>query len=304
MTLSFDILAGNNANWGFDAFSLAGEPPTVPTLSAGTAAAHQRISSENTWTTASATTPALSLRGFSASQRSIADPNLAGNDNDENISPMKNDSLCVTLQASDPAARAFDSNLYVASLPDWFTDADLHELFKRFGPILSAKVMCHKGTHHCKGYGFVLFQRVDDAAMARSEMIGHVVGGSRIQVRRARSAASAPLGDCAPSAAAAVGVGAGAALVEPPRAALQSPPGSGSLNVSPHFIPANPQPFPSLYSATPTYLVANGGSNQPRHPAQTMLVAIPSGRGVVQGPDNVVYMVLTSPQMPAANVIF
>lgn len=53
--------------------------------------------------------------------------------------------------------------------------------------------MCHKSSNRCKGYGFVLFEREDDAARAQSAMIGHVVGGNKIQVRRARISASTSL---------------------------------------------------------------------------------------------------------------
>jgi RNA recognition motif-containing protein len=234
------------------------------------------------------------------------------------------------MQASDPAARAIDSNLYVASLPEWFTDADLYELFRRFGPILSAKVMCHKGTHHCKGYGFVLFQRTDDAAAARSEMIGHVVGGNKIQVRRARSAASAPLGECGSTLFAETpqhlrgggcsdGVSKLSLSFQQPQPQQQQLSNTSALNASPQFTAATccaPQPFHSMYSNMPAYVmsgsrnssghsgVMNSHANPSRSSAQTMFVAIPNGRNVAQGPDNVVYMVLTSPHMQPSNVIF
>lgn len=84
-------------------------------------------------------------------------------------------------------------NLYVASLPPTFTDADLYELFVPFGPIVSAKAMCKKGVKECKGYGFVLFRREEDAVRAQSAMIGHVIGNSKIQVRRARGGTCSPM---------------------------------------------------------------------------------------------------------------
>eukprot|EP00796_Vickermania_ingenoplastis_P000650 gene650-367_t len=84
-------------------------------------------------------------------------------------------------------------NLYVASLPPDCTDADLFALFAPFGPIVSAKAMCKKGLKECKGYGFVLFQREEDALRAQSGMIGHMIGNNKIQVRRARATACTPL---------------------------------------------------------------------------------------------------------------
>ncbi|KPI83814.1 RNA-binding protein 5-like protein [Leptomonas seymouri] len=311
MSFSFDIVACSNANWGFDAFSSTPELLSAPTPWASSTDTHQRTSSENVWvTTATTPPPPRPSRGLSFSQQSITGSNVATLNNEVNISPVKNDSPRAAMQASDPAARAFDSNLYVASLPDWFTDDDLYELFKRFGPILSAKVMCHKGTHLCKGYGFVLFQRTNDATVARSEMIGHVVGGNRIQVRRARSAATAPLGDCCPPAATASAVSTTGIFAEQPRGSLPSPSNPGSLNVSPHFVPSTPQLIPSVYPTTLMYVVSNSGAavgssnSQPPNPAQAMLVAIPDGRSVLRGPDNVVYMVLASPQVQASNVVF
>lgn len=87
------------------------------------------------------------------------------------------------------------SNLYVASLPPNFTDEDLFSLFSPYGPIISAKAMCKKGLKECKGYGFVLFQREDDALRAQSGMIGHVIGNNKIQVRQARATAAPPVLD-------------------------------------------------------------------------------------------------------------
>lgn len=308
MTLSFDILAGNNANWGFDAFSLTPElPATLGNAAEKTAAfpAHHRTPSEPMWTTAFAAPPSRTLSG---SLQSISGPAAAATmtvESGENISPMKNDALGVTLLASDPAARAFDSNLYVASLPGWFTDADLLELFKRFGPILSAKVMCHKGTHHCKGYGFVLFERKDAADVARSEMIGHVVGGNKIQVRHARSAASASLSDRAPAAS---------GHEQQHRSGLQSPLHRASLNVAPHFSTAAPPlsaahclpPSTAVYGAgrSDTNSVVSATANAQRKSPQTMLVAIPNGRSAPQGPENVVYILVTSPHMQPTGTSF
>lgn len=202
------------------------------------------------------------------------------------------------------AAYTLDSNLYVASLPEWFTDGHLRALFERFGCILSAKVMCHKGSSVCKGYGFVLFQRTEDAVAARSEMIGHVVGGNKIQVRRARSNATAPLGESSPpslpdthlplrpspsltplnhSTAAAAhlsGHAAAAAALPPVRAAAA----------------AAPSPMQAVYAA-PTYFVTGGGAAAMQSTSQPMLLAIQNGGATaVQSPgENVFYMVMAPP---------
>ncbi|CAD2220539.1 RNA-binding protein 5-like protein [Angomonas deanei] len=84
-------------------------------------------------------------------------------------------------------------NLYVASLPEEFTDNDLFNLFAPFGKISSCKVMCRKAEGFsnkliCKGYGFVLFDNEEEANRAQAARIGYMVNGThRIQVRHARA---------------------------------------------------------------------------------------------------------------------
>ncbi|CBZ24165.1 RNA-binding protein 5-like protein [Leishmania mexicana MHOM/GT/2001/U1103] len=299
MTLNFDILAGNNADWGFDCLPTAPERSPTPALftpfgvTAGTESDLMMGSPLQ----------ALAPRVMSGSLQTMAQ-SVQLSDYGENVSPMKNDSLNMSVQASDPAARAYDSNLYVASLPEWFTDADLHELFKRFGPIVSAKVMCHKGTHHCKGYGFVLFQRTDDAAVARSEMIGHVVGGNKIQVRRARSAASAPLTEAASTVS--------GTFTESPGTTRTSSSNVTPINYAAHMVPAQQPSFNPLYPATtpltPTYVLTSPGApvQNATHTQPAMLVAIPNGRTMAQGAGDVMYMVLASSaqQMQSTSAIY
>ncbi|CAJ1986515.1 RNA-binding protein 5-like protein [Leishmania donovani] len=299
MTLNFDILAGNNVDWGFECLPTAPERSPAPALftpfgvTAGTESDLMMASALQ------APAPRVMSRSLQAMTQSVP-----LSDYGENVSPMKNDSLNMSVQASDPAARAYDSNLYVASLPEWFTDADLHELFKRFGPIVSAKVMCHKGTHHCKGYGFVLFQRTDDAAVARSEMIGHVVGGNKIQVRRARSAASAPLTEAASAVS--------GTFTESPGSTRASSSNVTPINYAAHVVPAQQPSFNPLYPSTtaltPTYVLTNPSApmQNATHTQPAMLVAIPNGRTMVQGAGDVMYMVLASSaqQMQSTSAIY
>jgi RNA recognition motif-containing protein len=63
-------------------------------------------------------------------------------------------------------------NLFVAGLPRTMKDADLRELFQRFGSILSAKVMLDLQTGVSKQFGFVLFANAQSAAAARAAMNG------------------------------------------------------------------------------------------------------------------------------------
>eukprot|EP00742_Colponemidia_sp_Colp-10_P017980 GILJ01020727.1.p1 GENE.GILJ01020727.1~~GILJ01020727.1.p1 ORF type:complete len:410 (+),score=62.74 GILJ01020727.1:175-1404(+) len=74
-------------------------------------------------------------------------------------------------------------NIYVASMPRTFDDHKLAAFFSRFGPIVSAKVMCDHSTGVSKGYGFVLFKSEECATRAVNEMAGQQVEGMRIQCR-------------------------------------------------------------------------------------------------------------------------
>ncbi|KAG5485993.1 hypothetical protein LSCM4_06699 [Leishmania orientalis] len=81
-------------------------------------------------------------------------------------------------------------NVYVASLPLSFDDQHLQDLFSPYGRIVSARIMRAKKSHASKGYGFVMFREVSSAEKAIEGLHGRVVGGSRIQVRRANADAS------------------------------------------------------------------------------------------------------------------
>ncbi|KAG5485445.1 hypothetical protein LSCM1_07529 [Leishmania martiniquensis] len=81
-------------------------------------------------------------------------------------------------------------NVYVASLPLNFDDQQLQDLFSPYGRIVSARIMRAKKSHASKGYGFVMFREVSSAEKAIEGLHGRVVGGSRIQVRRANADAS------------------------------------------------------------------------------------------------------------------
>lgn len=81
-------------------------------------------------------------------------------------------------------------NVYVASLPLEFDDQGLNDLFAPYGSISSARIMRAKGTRRSKGYGFVLYRDSASAVRAIGALHGHVLQGSRIQVRLANPDAS------------------------------------------------------------------------------------------------------------------
>uniref|UniRef100_A0A0A9WJB9 CUGBP Elav-like family member 3 n=1 Tax=Lygus hesperus TaxID=30085 RepID=A0A0A9WJB9_LYGHE len=82
-------------------------------------------------------------------------------------------------------------NVYVASLPSEYTCEELRELFEPYGNIISCTVKRDKETRKCKGYGFVLFEKEQDASNAVIALQGYSINYIRIQVRLARAEASA-----------------------------------------------------------------------------------------------------------------
>ncbi|XP_050340909.1 CUGBP Elav-like family member 3 [Bactrocera neohumeralis] len=85
----------------------------------------------------------------------------------------------------------YSRNVYVASLSIDYTDDQLRVLFEPFGKIISCAVKRDRATGLCKGYGFVLFERDEDACNAVIGLQGHSICFTRIQVRLARPEASA-----------------------------------------------------------------------------------------------------------------
>lgn len=57
-------------------------------------------------------------------------------------------------------------NLFVAGLPYDVDDAELEEIFEKFGPVISAKVSIDRTTGKSRGFGFVSMQNADDARQA------------------------------------------------------------------------------------------------------------------------------------------
>ncbi len=57
-------------------------------------------------------------------------------------------------------------NLFVAGLPYDVDDAELEEIFEKFGPVKSAKIAIDRETGKSRGFGFVSMQNEEDAKQA------------------------------------------------------------------------------------------------------------------------------------------
>lgn len=91
--------------------------------------------------------------------------------------------------AADPGSMPQQRNVYFASLPNAFTDDDLHMLASAGGAVTSVRFIpaAHNGSHFtCRGYGFVMYADAATAAAAVTRLHGTYIDGRRIQVRLAR----------------------------------------------------------------------------------------------------------------------
>jgi len=76
-------------------------------------------------------------------------------------------------------------NLYVKNLDDTVGDDLLYKNFEQFGPITSAKVMCDENSRS-KGFGFVCFEKPDDATKAVVDMNNKMLGNKPLYVALAQ----------------------------------------------------------------------------------------------------------------------
>ncbi|KPI89203.1 hypothetical protein ABL78_1696 [Leptomonas seymouri] len=88
---------------------------------------------------------------------------------------------------TDPEVR---SNLFICGLPVTIADKDLLDIFGKYGPIESAKVMLDIHTGRSCGIAFVKFKEVEHAENAVDSLNGTSVDGHPIAVRIANSRAA------------------------------------------------------------------------------------------------------------------
>lgn len=103
--------------------------------------------------------------------------------------------LSSSAPAPTPADSADDNpgnNLHVAPLSRDTQDADLDALFSRFGPLLKAQVMRDPHSRLVRGFGFVTFERPEDARAAIDALNGHELHGRALHVTLARRARARP----------------------------------------------------------------------------------------------------------------
>eukprot|EP01065_Artemidia_motanka_P010756 TRINITY_DN1575_c0_g1_i1.p1 TRINITY_DN1575_c0_g1~~TRINITY_DN1575_c0_g1_i1.p1 ORF type:complete len:711 (+),score=221.43 TRINITY_DN1575_c0_g1_i1:192-2324(+) len=82
----------------------------------------------------------------------------------------------------DPSVRkSGEANLYVSGLPKHLTQKDFAKLFEAVGPVLSCRIGDEK--NESLGYGYVQFEREEDAKMAIEKVNGNFVDGCQLTVQ-------------------------------------------------------------------------------------------------------------------------
>ncbi len=76
--------------------------------------------------------------------------------------------------------------LYVGNLSKQVNDAQLSDLAKPFGTLLSANVAVEKGSGESKGFGFIEFTTADEGKAAIAGLDGKDVNGQALKVNEAR----------------------------------------------------------------------------------------------------------------------
>uniref|UniRef100_A0A4W4FXW3 Polyadenylate-binding protein n=1 Tax=Electrophorus electricus TaxID=8005 RepID=A0A4W4FXW3_ELEEL len=87
---------------------------------------------------------------------------------------------------AEMGARAKEfTNVYIKNFGEDMDDDKLKEIFSKFGPALSIRVMTDE-SGKSKGFGFVSFERHEDAQRAVDEMNGKELNGKQVYVGRAQ----------------------------------------------------------------------------------------------------------------------
>ncbi|TDB64574.1 RNA recognition motif domain-containing protein [Arundinibacter roseus] len=77
-------------------------------------------------------------------------------------------------------------DIYVGSLPYKMKEAELKEIFEKYGEVVSAKIIIDKITRQSKGFGFVEMPNADEAKDAISKLNGQEVNGRSLIVNESQ----------------------------------------------------------------------------------------------------------------------
>ncbi|CAG8537621.1 12428_t:CDS:2 [Funneliformis mosseae] len=107
------------------------------------------------------------------------------NNNNNNVPKIRTNVANHAAPASpSPEAPFVDPcNLFIKNLDANISSSDLFNHFRKFGRIISARVMRDQETGNSKGFGFVSYTTAEEADKAKSSMHGKTLGTKQIVVR-------------------------------------------------------------------------------------------------------------------------
>lgn len=79
------------------------------------------------------------------------------------------------------------TNIYISGLKSTTTDDDLKQLCQSYGAIVSAKAIIDRELNHCKGYGFVMFEKEASAKAAVDALVRSGAQAAFAKVTRAQT---------------------------------------------------------------------------------------------------------------------
>jgi len=83
-------------------------------------------------------------------------------------------------------------NIYVGNLPYSTTEAELKNLFAKFGEVVSAIIITDHYTGRSKGFGFVEMSNQREGETAIAELDGFLFNGRNLRVNMARPRTQRP----------------------------------------------------------------------------------------------------------------
>ncbi len=76
--------------------------------------------------------------------------------------------------------------IYIGNLPWSATEAELNDMFAKFGSVVSATVVTDRETGRSRGFGFVEMNEADEADKAIQAVDGTDLGGRALRVNEAQ----------------------------------------------------------------------------------------------------------------------
>ncbi|XP_055534543.1 transformer-2 protein homolog alpha-like [Wyeomyia smithii] len=85
-------------------------------------------------------------------------------------------------KAPEPTTMPPSLVLAVFNLSIYTTEAELYDVFSKFGPLKKATVVLDAKTGRSRGFGFVYFDSIEDAKVAHAQADGIEIGDRRIRI--------------------------------------------------------------------------------------------------------------------------